>query len=320
MPDTPFTAGELVSVSGIWTAAARPRPFAYSFTVGEPDRIARLPEPGKPAGRPGTVWHFRSAPGLTPAVLTVTKSSPAAARGGDIFLATYPGPGAMGPMIVDPRGQLVYFKPLGANTFATNVRVQRYAGRPVLTWWQGTISNHGFGLGQDEIYSSAYRPIATVRAGNGLLADLHELQLTARGSALITAWKPLYCDLAPGGGRARAAVYDTVFQEIDIRTGLVMYEWDPLEHVALSDSYMPIGGASVAWPYDWFHLNSIALASDGSLLISARATWASTTSTPPPAGSCGAPAGASRLHDGPGDGDRVAARRPAARRRQLQRL
>ncbi len=274
VPDTPFTVGELVSVAGSWTSGATAHPFGYSFTIGDPDPIARLPESGKPAGRPGTVWRFHSAPRLRPAVVTVTKTSAAAARDGDIFLATYPGPGAMGPMIVDPRGQPVWFKPLAANTFATNLQVQRYRGRPVLTWWQGTISNHGFGLGEGEIYSSAYRPLATVHAGNGLTEDLHELQLTPRGSALITAWKPLYCDLAADGGRALAAVYDTVLQEIDIRTGLVMYEWDPLEDVPLSDSYMPVGGASVAWPYDWFHLNSIALEGDGSLLISSRATWA----------------------------------------------
>ena len=274
VPDRPFTVGELVSVTGSWTSGATAHPFGYSFTIGDPDPIARLPESGEPAGKPGTVAYFPSAPGLRPAVVTVTKTSAAAARDGDIFLATYPGPGAMGPMIVDPRGQLVWFKPLAANTFATNLRVQRYRGRPVLTWWQGTISKHGFGLGEGEIYSSAYRPLATVHAGNGLTEDLHELQITARGSALITAWKPLYCDLAGDGGRARAAVYDTVFQEIDIRTGLVMYEWDPLDHVPLGDSYMPVARASVAWPYDWFHLNSIALEGDGSLLISSRATWA----------------------------------------------
>ena len=274
LPSVRFTVGEVVSVSGTWSAASGVRAFAYSFTIGDPDPIARLPESGRPAGRPGTVWHFRSAPGLTPAVLTVTKSSAAAARDGDIFLAAYPGPGAIGPTIVDPRGQLVWFKPLAANTFATDVRVQRYAGQQVLTWWQGTISHHGFGFGVGEIYSSAYRRIATVHAGDGLVEDLHELQLTHRGTALITAWKPLYCNLASEGGRPLAAVYDTVLQEIDVKTGLVMYEWDSLEHVPLRDSYMPVAGASPAWPYDWFHLNSIALERDGSLLVSSRATWA----------------------------------------------
>jgi hypothetical protein len=274
LPSLPFDVGETVTVKGIYTAAgAAAQAFAYSFVVGDPDPIARLPEPGTPAGPPGSVWHFRSVPGVQPAVLAVTKTSAAARRDGDIFMAAYPGPGQAGPTIYDPNGQLVYFKPLPANTFATNVRVQRYRGRPVLTWWQGTISRHGFGLGEGEIYSRSYRHIATVRAGDGLAEDLHELTLTPAGSALITAWKPLYCNLSAQGGRPRAAVYDAVFQEIDVKTGLVMYEWDSLEHVPLANSYMPASGASVAWPYDWFHLNSIALAADGSLLISSRSTW-----------------------------------------------
>jgi hypothetical protein len=274
LPALGFSVGESVSVSGVWTSGASAHPFAYSFTIGDPDPIARLPESGRPAGWPGSVWRFRSAPALDAAVLTVTKTSAAARRDGDIFLATYPGPGATGPAIYAPSGQLVWFKPLAANTFAADLRVQRYEGRPVLTWWQGTISHHGFGLGVGEIYSSSYRRIATVHAGDGLAEDLHELVLTPAGSALITAWKPLYCDLSSDGGAGISAVYDTVFEEIDVRTGLVMYEWDSLEHVALGDSYMPVSGATVSWPYDWFHLNSIALEPDGSLLISSRSTWA----------------------------------------------
>jgi Arylsulfotransferase (ASST) len=37
---------------------------------------------------------------------------------------------------------------------------------------------------------------------------------------------------------------------------------------------MPSSGAKTAWPYDWFHLNSIAVDGAGDLLISARSTWA----------------------------------------------
>ena len=287
VPSSPFTVGETVTVSGSWTpgssrgsrsgktgaGSAAAHAFSYSFTIGDPDPIALLPKAAKPAGGPGTIWHFRSAPRLTPAVLTVTRTSAAARRDGDIFLATYPGPGSMGPTIFSPSGQLVWFKPLARGSSATDVRVQRYDGRPVLTWWQGTISIHGFGLGVGEIYSSSYRRIATVHAGDGLAEDLHELTITPSGAALITAWKPLYCDLASVGGAAFDAVYDATFQEIDIKTGLVMYEWDSLEHVPLSDSYMPASGANVPWPYDWFHLNSIALERDGSLLISSRSTW-----------------------------------------------
>jgi hypothetical protein len=274
LPRAAFEPGETVSVTGDYAGGGGLRPFAYTFTVGEPDRIARLPERSEPAGPSGSVLRYVSAPGIDPSALTVTVNSAAAQRDGDIFLAAYPGPGATGPEIFDPRGALVWFKPLPRGMFAANVSVQRYEGRRVLTWWQGTISQHGFGLGEGEIYSTSYRHIATVRAGDGIAEDLHELELEPDAAALITAWKPLRCDLRGVGGPADGAVYDASFQEVDVRTGLVRYEWDSLDHVPLTDSYMPVARASAAWPYDWFHLNSIALAPDGSILISARSTWA----------------------------------------------
>ena len=184
LPQVSFRVGETVDVSGTWSSAGTAHRFAYRFTIGDPDPVGRLPVPPKPAGPPGTVWHFRSAPSVTPAVLTVTTTSVVAQRGGDLLLATYPGPGTPGPAIYAPSGRLVWFKPLHGGTFATDVKVQRYGGQPVLSWWQGTISAHGFGLGEGEIYSSSYRPIATIHAGDGLSADLHELALTPGGSAL----------------------------------------------------------------------------------------------------------------------------------------
>ncbi len=270
VPDVAFVAGETVTVTGAWAG----HPFSWSFATGYPDPLARLPVAPMRAAKPGTVLHFVSAPRLAPDSLTVTVTSAAARRDGDIFTAPYPGPGRAGPAIFNAQGQLVWFHPLAAGRFATNLRVQRYRGQPVLTWWQGTISRHGFGLGEGELYSTSYRHVATVHAGDGLVEDLHELQLTPRGTALITAWKPLYCDLSALGGRAAGAVYDACMQEIDIATGLVMWEWDSLDHVPISDSYMPVHGASPAWPYDWFHLNSIAVGAGGAILISARSTWA----------------------------------------------
>ena len=63
--------------------------------------------------------------------------------------------------------------------------------------------------------------LAHVKAGNGLQADLHEFQLTPQGTALITAYDPILCNLSAVGGPADGAVTDGVFQEIDVRTGLV---------------------------------------------------------------------------------------------------
>ena len=49
---------------------------------------------------------------------------------------------------------------------------------------------------------------------------------------------------------------DSVVQEIDIKTGLVLYQWDSLDHVPLADSYeaMP---ATAGGPFDYFHINSV---------------------------------------------------------------
>jgi hypothetical protein len=177
-------------------------------------------------------------------------------------------------MILDPAGNLLWFKSLPRHTEATNLQVQQYLGKPVLTWWQGNISVHGFGTGEGVIADGAYQDIAHVRAGNGLQADLHELQLTPAGTALVTAYFPVLCNLSSVGGGSYDAVTDGVMQEIDIKTGLVMYEWTSLGHIALSESYTPPHGASTASPYDFFHINSINVDRDGSMLISARNTWA----------------------------------------------
>jgi arylsulfotransferase ASST len=64
-----------------------------------------------------------------------------------------------------------------------------------------------------------------------------------------------------------------VVQEIDVPTGLVLFQWDSLDHVPLTSSYASVPHSSHQ-PYDYFHANSIALDDDGSLLISARNTWA----------------------------------------------
>jgi hypothetical protein len=191
-----------------------------------------------------------------------------------MFLAPYGGPGQAGPMILDEGGGLVWFKALPRYTSASDLRVQEYLGKPVLTWWQGDISVHGFGRGEGVIADAGYTEIARIRAGNGADVDLHELQLTPAGTALVTAYDPIRCDLSAVGGPADGAVTDGVLQEIDVRTGLVMYEWTSLDHIALSESYSHAARSSAGSPFDFFHINSINLDADGSLMISARNTWA----------------------------------------------
>jgi Arylsulfotransferase (ASST) len=271
LPTTQFAEGERVTVHARVRVGGSWRALLDRFGVASEDHISSTPEAIHP-GSPSEAQAFHSRPDLRPPVVSVTASSPSVAPG-DEFLAPYSGPGQAGPMILDPSGGLVWFHPLPTHTSATNFRVQEYEGSPVLTWWQGDISVHGFGTGEDVIDDSAYTEIAHVRAGNGYEADLHEMQLTPQGTALITAYNPILCNLSSVGGPTDGGVTDGTLQEVDVKTGLVMYEWTSLDHVGLSESYEKAAGTSPAWPYDFFHINSINLNRDGSLLVSARNTW-----------------------------------------------
>ncbi len=271
VPSAPFAEGERVSVHGRVRVGGSIRALSYQFGVSSEDTISTTPETIHP-GPTSEIQSFRSRPDLSPPTVTVTASSPSVAPG-DEFVAPYTGPGQAGPMILDSSGGLVWFKPLPTHTYATNLRVQEYGGKPVLTWWQGNISVHGFGIGEGIVDNGGYTEIARVSAGNGHKVDLHDFQLTPQGTALITSYDPIRCNLASVGGPANGAVTDGTLQEIDVRTGLVMYEWTSLDHVGLTESYESAARSSPGWPYDYFHINSINLDRDGSLLVSARNTW-----------------------------------------------
>jgi Arylsulfotransferase (ASST) len=271
LPAHPFAEGETVTVHAGLRSGGSLQQLSDQFAIAYQDPLSTTPETIHPGGA-SEIQRFRSRPDLRPPTLAVTARSSAVAPG-EVFAAPYDGPGQSGPMILDPSGGLVWFKALARGTSATNFQVQQYAGRPVLTWWQGDISIHGFGQGVDTIADSAYDDIGHVRAGNGLRADLHDFQLTPQGSALITAYDPIYCNLSGVGGAAHGAVTDGLLQEIDVRTGLVMFQWTSLDHVALAESYELAANAHTSWPFDFFHINSIDLTQDGSLLVSARNTW-----------------------------------------------
>jgi Arylsulfotransferase (ASST) len=61
-------------------------------------------------------------------------------------------------------------------------------------------------------------------------------------------------------------------QEIDIRTGRVLFQWNSADHVPYSASETPLP-ASPSTPWDWFHVNAVHLDGQGNLLIDARDTW-----------------------------------------------
>jgi hypothetical protein len=266
IPSTPFKPGEKVTVTtGLDVIGGSAG--AFSFSIAHP---AHPLQPGglprAPAG-PDGLQHFRSRPGLQPPALTVTKNS-ASAQPGDIFLAPQYGPAQNGPMILDSQGRLVWFDPtsLSSKLLTTDFRTQTLFGQPVLTWWRG-YTNGGSGRGAGYIYGSAYQPEYVVHAGDGMAMDLHEFMVTDSGTAYILAASPVWL---PKLGRP---VIDSVVQEIDIKTGLVLFEWHALDHVNLQES-STFGPRVYGHYLDPYHFNSVALDHDGNLVVSARNTSA----------------------------------------------
>jgi len=271
VPEKPFASDERVSVRAVLGGPGAERRVAFSFhtaTLYPSAEIKGFPNPPVAAS---AVQSFVSAPGLKAPILSVTSPDrdPAA---GDVFISTGPGPGQYGPLIYTPQGQLVWFGELPAGVAALDVSLQDYEGQNDLTWWQGHVLAQGFGEGEDVVMNSSYQRVATVRAGNGYNADLHELRLGPNNTAYLTVYSLVRCDLSAAGGVRNGVIIDPAIEQVDIKTGLVRWEWHSLDHIPVSESHAPVPTTAIPW--DYVHLNSIDPQADGSLVISARSTWA----------------------------------------------
>ena len=222
---------------------------------------------------PSRTYHSR--PDLKPPLVRIRTAAHGTAPG-YLFIAPKMVVAQAGPMIMDNRGEVVWFKPLNTRG-VTDFRVQKYRGKPVLTWWRGRVSNVGVGDGWYVIYDTSYRPVAEVRAGNGLVGDVHEFLITKNDTALFTVYHRLPVDLSSVGGPAEGKIWDGILQEVDIQTGRVLFEWHSYPQVGIAESYAPPPKAKAgakAPPYDYFHMNSIEVEPNGNFLVSARNTHA----------------------------------------------
>lgn len=275
IPTTGFKEGEHVSVTALVGAANHRRKISSSFQIA---RLFHYKFPPKVAHQAATsgagVQSFLSEPNLHPPAITVQADAPGASAG-DIFFGFNEGSAQWGPTIVNGSGQLIWFLPMPDDEHAMDFKTTEYDGEPALVWWQGYIAPIGVGFGHDEIYNDHYQQVAQISGGNGYHADLHELLITPQGQAYITAYSLVDANLSSVHGLKEAGLLDAVMQEIDVKTGLVMWEWQSYGHVPLSASYSK-APTTKSWPFDYFHINSISLdpSGDGNFLISARNTWA----------------------------------------------
>jgi hypothetical protein len=275
LPNAPFLEGEEVSVT-VQLNEGGPLSDSFKVATTAPPQPFLVLEGEKPEEQ----QHFVSEPGIAPPKVAITKPDPGLA--GDIFLDPLPAPiihpggskllefqqvGPNGLMILNPAGQLLWWRQLPANYAAGALQLTTYEGKTALAWWQGRVTEVANGEGEGIIANGDYETIATVKAGNGYAADIHEFTVTPQGTAYIDAYASV---CTPTCSEANPPVQEGVIQEIDIHTGLVMWEWHAMSEVPTSASeVIPASGV-----FDAYHLNAVQILPENKLLVSMRDTSA----------------------------------------------
>jgi hypothetical protein len=291
-PRAPFVPGERVTVhTDVTIAGARGNSFYFTVAHIAPRAPEVLPlesgtgtgatvsasaTPHGPASssprsqvaatcKPGLI-SFRSEPDLLPPGDCVNQAATGTAPG---FLFVDPkgtGNRGNGAAILNNQANLIWYDPVNEPK-VHNLETVTYNGQPMLAFYQGNGAG-AHGVGEFVLMNEHYQVVSYIRASNGDEADLHELTITPQNTALIGSYVPVKMNLTAYGGKASQVVDNYVVQEIDVATGNVLFSWNSLDHVPVtySDYAVPGNGST----FDYFHGNSIALTSDGNLLISGR--------------------------------------------------
>jgi Arylsulfotransferase (ASST) len=228
-------------------------------------------------------WSFVSAPNLHPPQLGTTEKTQFSKLAPGYFMvanfknlaAKQPMTGQSGPLILDHNLQPVWFDPIGVNALAANLQLQRYNGKPALSWWQGTVTPSGDTTsGEDVVVDQHYQRVATLKGADGWVISLHEMLISGQ-NAWVTAYKKVPMNLTRYGGSANGVVLDSGVQEYNLQSGQLLYTWDALNpggtpNVRLSESKQK---AFPGVPWDAYHINSIQLTGGETFLVSLRNTW-----------------------------------------------
>ena len=115
---------------------------------------------------------------------------------------------------------------------------------------------------------SEYRIAHEIRpADQHVWGDLHEFKITKNDTALLTIY-----NVTTIGRPSRPWITDSVFQEIDIATGELLFEWRASDYFDWNETRYtsPLAGYDSSSPFDFFHINSVDKDSQGNYIISSR--------------------------------------------------
>ncbi|KAI2633095.1 ASST-domain-containing protein [Hypomontagnella submonticulosa] len=233
-------------------------------------------------------WQFKSRSDLAPPRLNITIPATEDVEKGYLFVAPFAGfpdtpteqhgPRQAGPYIFRDDGDLVWSGYGIYSIWSTNFQAGRWRGKDILFSFEGDHNpGYGHGHGHITIMDNHYETIRELRAGNHKLVDKHEFHIINEETGLIQIYQPVPRDLtAWGGSEEQQWIVNSIFQELDIATGKLLFEWASLDCISPDEAILPINpgqagsgfNSSDAW--DYFHINSVDKDSDGNYLISAR--------------------------------------------------
>ncbi|RSL63383.1 hypothetical protein CEP53_004457 [Fusarium sp. AF-6] len=233
-------------------------------------------------------WQYRSRPDLAVPRLNITVPADRdSVEKGYIFVTPYEGfaDGHKGPVqpgayIFRDDGELVW-SGLGYHSgWVANFVPDTWKGETYLRAFQGRLDgSHGRMFGYHVLLGKDYEVAKVVQAKSHRLTSAHEFRLVDGKTALIENPTPRIISLKPwGGDEGQNWIVSGGFQEVDIETGDVLFEWQSLDHVDPKYSAFPLDfGAGLpgsgrnetdAWNY--FHINSVDKDDEGNYLLSAR--------------------------------------------------
>ena len=227
--------------------------------------------------------NYAQRPDIEAPILNITLLDEANVTPGYIFVAPYQ-TAQQSIYIYDNQGNLVWsgFGPTGPGP-SHNFHVCPINGTDQLCYFTG-YQDLGYARGHAVIMNNRFTTIASVQSQGGLPAnDQHEFNIVDNGkSALITAYEPTHYDLSAYNiTSGQGWLLNSWFQEVEIATGNLLFEWDALSHVPIDQTYVLPNSTDVSGtglgtvtppdaPWDYFHINSIDKFANGDYLISAR--------------------------------------------------
>ncbi len=279
-PVAPFRPGETVTVRlPGWfhgEASKTGPPFSWSFTISAmtsppPDfshsqewNGALSPTTGFTGKRPAT--RPDSIPSDFPVMKIDTLDNPAP---GSLFLTTtdvLPGLGFYA-MVLDNSGNPVGYRrtaPFSSNDF--KVQPNGLLSYASVTGFAGAV---GIAKTVQMVLDSTFAVVDSFQCGNGYTADFHEFLLLPNGHAFLMAYDPQVVDMSQvvPGGNPNAVVYGSIVQELDAGKNVV-FQWRSWDYIPITDCYDDLTAAT----FDYVHVNSIEVDTDGNLLVSCRET------------------------------------------------